>query len=134
MSNINDPETVCLHCLARDRSIRGLSYDLKALREAAEQHARELDYKLKAAEEKLAVAIDGLRSFALHWNAWRRPQDMAKAAQLVLNRVEKIRKIAECVKKHERPEAELWIATHWCNECGFPVDDHAAFRERGTKT
>ena len=44
------------------------------------------------------------------------------------DRVEKIRKIAACVEKHERPAIELWLATHWCKECGFPVDDHASFR------
>ena len=35
MSNINDPETVCARCLVRDQSLRALSSDLKALREAA---------------------------------------------------------------------------------------------------
>jgi len=40
--------------------------------------------------EKLAVAVAALRSFALHWNAWRRPQDMAKAAQLVLDQLKKL--------------------------------------------
>ena len=77
---------VALLTVERDCLQRNFDYQCKEYDEGDANHRAMLD----AEKEKLAVAIAALRSFALHWNAWRRPQDMAKAAQLVLDQLKKL--------------------------------------------